>query len=54
MYAKSILRQKVHFCTTVVKNKLFTAYFGNIHICALRVNFTKVNFQQFVVALQHI
>ena len=51
LYAKSnMLRQKFHFCSTAVKNKLFTAYFGNIYMCALWVNFRKVNFQQFVVA----
>ena len=39
-----------HFCSTAIKNKLFTAYFSNIYMCALWVHFRKANFQQFVVA----
>ena len=51
MYAKSnMLRQKFHFCSTAIKNKLFTAYFSNIYMCTLWVNCRKANFQQFVVA----
>ena len=39
MYAKSdnnMLRQRFHFCSTAVKNKLFSTYFNNIiYTCAL-------------------
>ena len=53
LYAKSnMLRQKFHFCSTAVKNKLFTAYFGNIYMCALWVNFRKVNIEQFAHEMQ--
>ena len=41
---------KNNFCSTAIKNKLSTAYFSNIYMCALWVNCRKVNFQQFVVA----
>ena len=42
MYAKSnTLRQKCHMCSTAVKVKLFTAYFSNVYMCALWVNYRK-------------
>ena len=44
------LRQKFHMCSTVVKVKLFTAYFSNVYMCALWVNFRKTAFHQFKVA----
>ena len=38
LYAKSnMLRLKIHFCSSAVKNKLFTAYFSHVYMCALRV-----------------
>ena len=50
MYAKSnTLRQKLHMCSTAVKVKLFTAYFSNVYMCALRVNYRKTTFHQFIV-----
>ena len=51
MYAKSnTLRNKFHMCSTAVKIKLFTAYFNNVYMCALWVNYRKTAFQQFKVA----
>ena len=51
MYAKSnTLRQKFHMCSTAVKVKLFTAYFSNVYMCALWVNYRKTTFHQFMVA----
>ena len=51
MYAKSnTLRQKCHMCSTAVKVKLFTAYFSNVYMCALWVNYRKTTFHQFMVA----
>ena len=51
MYAKSnTLRQKFHMCSTAVKVKLFTAYFSNVYMCALWVNYRKTAFHQFKVA----
>ena len=51
MYAKSnTLRQKVHMCSIAVKVKLFTAYFSNVYMCALWVNYRKTTFHQFIVA----
>ena len=51
MYAKSnTLRQKFHMCSTAVKVKLFTAYFSNVYMCALWVNYRKTTFHQFIVA----
>ena len=51
MYAKSnALRQKCHMCSTAVKVKLFTAYFSNVYMCALWVNYRKPTFHQFTVA----
>ena len=51
MYAKSnTLRNKFHMCSTAVKVKLFTAYFNNVYMCALWVNYRKTAFQQFKVA----
>ena len=42
MYAKSnTLRQKFHMCSTAVKVKLSTAYFSNVYMCALWVNYRK-------------
>ena len=39
LYANSnMLHEKIHFCSTATKNKLFTAYFSNIYKCALWVN----------------
>ena len=53
MYAKSnTLRQKFHMCSTAVKVKLFTAYFSNVYMCALWVNYRKTTFHQFTVALR--
>ena len=37
-------------CSTAVKVKLFTAYFNNVYMCALWVNYRKTAFQQFKVA----
>ena len=38
LYAKSnMLCQRFHFCTAAVKNKLFTTFFNNTHMCALWV-----------------
>ena len=51
MYAKSnTLRQKFHMCSTAVNVKLFTAYFSNVYMCALWVNYRKTTFRQFIVA----
>ena len=51
MYAKSnTLRQKCYMCSTAVKVKLFTAYFSNVYMCALWVNYRKTTFHQFIVA----
>ena len=51
MYAKSnTLRRKFHMCSTAVKVKLFTAYFSNVYMCALWVNYRKTTFHQFMVA----
>ena len=51
IYAKSnMLHQKFHFCSSAVKNKLFTAYFSNVYMCALWVNYRKAVFQHFIVA----
>ena len=51
MYAKSnTLRNKFHMCSSAVKVKLFTAYFNNVYMCALWVNYRKNAFQQFKVA----
>ena len=51
MYAKSnTLRNKFHMCSTAVRVKLFTAYFNNVYMCALWVNYRKTAFQQFKVA----
>ena len=51
MYAKSnTLRQKFHMCSTAVKVKLFTAYFSNVCMCSLWVNYRKTTFLQFIVA----
>ena len=49
-YVKSnMLHQKCHYCSSVVKNKLFTAYFSNVYMCALWVNYRKAVFQHFIV-----
>ena len=38
LYAKrNMLRQRFHFCTAAVKNKLFTTFLNNIYMCALWV-----------------
>ena len=37
-------------CSTAVKVKLFTAYFSNVYMCALWVNYRKTAFHQFKVA----
>ena len=38
LYAKSnMLRQRFHFCTAAVKNKLFTAFLNNTYMCVLWV-----------------
>ena len=37
-------------CSTAVKVKLFTAYFSNVYMCALWVNYRKTTFHQFMVA----
>ena len=51
MYAKSnTLRQTFHMCSTAVKIKLFTAYFSNVYMCALWVNYRTTTFHQFIVA----
>ena len=51
LYAKSnMLRQRFHFCTAAVKNKLFTTFFNNIYMCALWVKCSKTIFHQFVVS----
>ena len=51
MYANiKTLRQKFHMCSTVVKVKLFTAYFSNVYMCVLWVNYRKTKFHQFMVA----
>ena len=51
LFAKSnTLRQKFHMCSTAVKVKLFTAYFSNVYMCALWVNYRKTMFHQFIVA----
>ena len=56
MYAKSkfsnTLRQKFHVfhCCQTVKVKLFSAYFSNVYMCALWVNYRKTTFHQFLVA----
>ena len=51
MYAKSnTLHQKCHMCSTAVKVKLFIAYFSNVYMCALWVNYRKTTFHQFIVA----
>ena len=51
LYAKSnMLRQRFHFCTAAVKNKLFTTSFNNIYMCALWVKCSKTIFHQFVVS----
>ena len=51
MYGKSnTLRQKFHMCSTAVKVKLFTAYFSNVDMCALWVNYRQTAFHQFKVA----
>ena len=39
-----------HMCSTAIKVKLFTAYFNNVYMCALWVNYRKTAFQQFKVA----
>ena len=44
MYAKNnTLRHKFHMCSTGVKVKLFTAYFSNVYMCALWVNYRKTH-----------
>ena len=51
MYARSnMLRQRFHFCSSGVKNKLFTTFFNNIYMCALWVKCTKATFHMFVVS----
>ena len=51
MYAKiNTLRHKCHMCSTAVKVKPFTAYFSNVYMCALWVNYRKNTFHQFMVA----
>ena len=48
MYAKcNTLRQKFHICSTAVKVKLTSAYFSNVYMCALWVNYRKTTFHQF-------
>ena len=44
------LCQKFHMCATAVKVNLFTAYFSNVYMCALWVNYRKTTFHQFTVA----
>ena len=52
MYANksNTVHQKFHMCSTAVKVKLFTAYFSNVYMCALWVNYRKTTFHQFMVA----
>ena len=51
MYARrNMLRQRFHFCSSGVKNKLFTTFFNNIYMCALWVKCTKATFHMFVVS----
>ena len=51
MYARSnMLGQRFHFCSSDVKNKLFTTYFNTIYMCALWVKCTKSTFHMFVVS----
>ena len=50
-YAKrNMLHKKFNFCSSIVKNKLFTAYFSDVYMCALWVNSRKAVFQHFIVA----
>ena len=37
-------------CSIAVKVKLFTAYFSNVYVCALCVNYRNTAFRQFKVA----
>ena len=39
-----------NYDNTSVKVKLFTAYFNNVYMCALWVNYRKTTFHQFIVA----
>ena len=51
MHAKgNTLRQTFRMCSTAVKVKLFTAYFNNVYMCALWLNYRKTTFHQFLVA----
>ena len=51
MYARSnMLRQRFHFCSADVKNKLFSTFFNNIYMCALWVKCTKSTFHMFIVS----
>ena len=50
MYARSnMLRQRFHFCSADVKNKLFSTCFNNIYMCALWVKCSKSTFHMFIV-----
>ena len=44
------LRQTFHYRSSAVKNKLSTAYFSNVYMCALWVNYRKAVFQHFITA----
>ena len=51
IYARSnMLRQRFHFCSADVKNKLFSTFFNNIYMCALWVKCTKSTFHMFIVS----
>ena len=51
IYAKSnMLRQQFHFCSSAIRLQLFTAYFSNVYVCALWVNYRKAVSQHFIVA----
>ena len=52
LYAKrNMFIFKIHFCFTTIKNKLFTAYFSNIYMCALWVNCRKANFSHLLLLI---
>ena len=51
IYAKSnMLRQHFHFRSSAIRLQLFTAYFSNVYVCALSVNYRKAFSKHFIVS----
>ena len=54
LYGRSnMLIRKFYFCSTVVKNRLFSSYCSNMYLCVLWVNYRKCAFNSLKVAFNN-